>query len=95
MTRKTTPPTEKVCQAMLRAASVMPAQQATEHVTSQALLLFDQHHAPLAVAELELSEAKKELDRLSETLDALRHERRKIPHLTYFAHEQNEEDGNE
>lgn len=90
MASKARPKLDDEGQTMLKAAFVMPDKQGIDHVTEQAGLIFDQRYEPLPVAERALSEAQKEFDRISEELEKLRRERRKIPNQTYSDPTQNE-----
>lgn len=77
MTGKTTPEMEAALRDTLRAAAVMPEKKAQAHVREQAGLIFSQQSESLAVAQMELSQAKNEFDAVTKELDKLRQKRRK------------------
>lgn len=93
--KKTLTATEKSCQDMLKAASLMPEQKAIDHVTKQAALIFDDNHNSLSVVELELSAAQIEFDRISERLKKLRRERSQYSEAPNGIHPEKEEQDDE
>ncbi|MEP0175030.1 MAG: hypothetical protein ABJH28_10250 [Paraglaciecola sp.] len=67
-------------QTMLKAAAIMPDDEAMAHVREQAGLIFDKYEpTSLAAIELQLAELMQEQERIKAELNDKRDERKKLP----------------